>query len=119
MDQAGHSLPGDKLDVEDKSSVGRNNTWDAACAIGVVRGASECSFLSLGELADAFVPSADDLTDTDCELEGLSTLNTGIEDLTVGEAASVVDLDIGTLGADWTIVGGVFLNFEGCRSAHI
>ena len=113
------SLPGDKLDVEDKGSIGRDHTWNTAGAISVVGGASEGGLLSLGELADAFVPAADDLADTNGELEGLSTFDARIEDLAVGKATSVVDLNSGTLGADGTIIRGVLLNFEGGRSAHI
>ena len=114
-----HSLPGDELDVEDQGGIGRDHTWDAAGAIGVGGGASEGGLLSLGKLADALVPAADDLALTDDELKGLATLDTRVEDLAVGEATSVVDLDVGTLGANGTIVGSVLLNLESGGGAHI
>jgi len=62
-----------------------------------VRWACQDRLLSLLKLADAFIPSANNLAKSNLELKGLSSGDTRVEDGTVVKFARVVDLDVGAL----------------------
>ena len=85
----------DELNIEDESGVGRDDTAGSLSTISEIRRAGESGLLSFGELSDALIPALDHLTGAEDELEGLSARDAGVEDLTVGELASVVNLDFG------------------------
>ena len=84
----------DKLDLEDESSVGWDNATGTCGTVAEGGRNGELGLLTLGELGDALVPSLDDLADTEHELNGLSTGDAGVKDLTILQGASVVDLDL-------------------------
>ena len=75
-----------------------DHTAGTSTAVSVLWGSDELRLLALLELADTFVPSSDDLTNADLELEGLATLHRGIENFTIGEGSVVVHLDEGSFG---------------------
>ena len=83
----------DQLDFKGERGVGRDDITSACGTVGVIRRASEDSLLSLLQLHDSLVPASDDLLNADYEVEGLAAGDGGVEDSTVGELASVVDLD--------------------------
>ena len=84
-----------ELDLENKGGIGRDDTTGASGTIGIVGRAGQDGLLTLLELSDAFVPTPDDLADTNDEVERLSAADGGVEDCAVCELASVVDLDSG------------------------
>ena len=83
----------DDLDHECECGVGRDETRVALRTIGVIRRASQLGFLSLLELADAFVPPPDDLLLTEHELEGLAARNRRVKDGAIRKRSSVMNLD--------------------------
>ena len=87
----------DELDLENEGGVGRDDIASTLGAVGVVRRAGEDGLLSLTELENALVPAADDLLDTNDELEGLSAGDAGVEHGAVSEFAGVVNLDLHAL----------------------
>ena len=71
--------------------------WDyVSCAgstVGVVGWTDELSLLALLELADALVPTADYLADTDLKLKWNATRDRAVKNATVWELSNVVDFD--------------------------
>ena len=92
----------DDFDLEGESRVWRYRAASPVYAVGVIRWASKYGLLSLPELADALVPAADDSANTDLELEGLTSLHTRVEDLSILQLASVVDFDECAFRHEWS-----------------
>ena len=69
----------EKLNVEFQSSVWWNNTSSSSFSVSILRWASKSSFTSLFKLADSFVPSSDNLSNTKLKLERSSFLDWWIE----------------------------------------
>ena len=68
-----------EFNVELERRVLGDNWRVASSAISVIWGADQSGLLTLGKLRDSFVPSADDLSNSDLELEWSSLLHGRIE----------------------------------------
>ena len=90
--------------------------WDdTACtcfSVSVVRWAYQDCFLALLKLTDSLVPSSNDLSNTDLELEWSSFLNRGIKHGAVHQGAVVVRGDKCALWDNWSSALVQFLNGE-------
>ena len=99
----------DSFDHEDK--VGVCGNWsDGSASVGSFRGAENFDFGSNFHVEADFVPALDDLTDTDVEIEGLSSVVAGVELGSISEGTFVVHVDflalsgggaVSTLGKDF------------------
>ena len=87
----------DDLDIEDEGGVSGDGS-SFTTAVSNVRRARELRLLAFLELQDALIPALDHLADTDFETDWLAALVGGVEYLTIGESALIVDLDISALG---------------------
>ena len=83
-----------ELNLEDKGGVGRDDVASTLLTIGVVRRAGKLGLLSNLELHDAFIPAANNLLNTDLELERLTTVSAAVELAAVRERAGVVDIHL-------------------------
>ena len=106
------SLEANEFDFEDQGGVGRDDTWDTTSTIGIGCRAGKSCLLALLELSDTLIPTLDDLTLTNNELEGLTSVVAGIELLAVGKGTSVVDSYGSACVADGPGTLVVFFNFE-------
>ncbi len=66
------NCPVNYLNFEMKSSIRWNHTASSSSTIGILRWANKLGLLTLLELADAFIPSSNDLADTNLEFKGLA-----------------------------------------------
>ena len=90
-----------ELNLEDKGGVGRDDVASTTLTIGVVGRAGKLGLLSNLELHDALIPAANNLLNTDLELERLTTVSAAIELGAVKQGANVVDGDLSSFG--WAV----------------
>ena len=67
------SLKVDDLNVEVQGCIWWNNTTSTGSTVGKFGRTDKRGLLSFLQLADSLVPASDDLTNSDFELEGLSS----------------------------------------------
>ena len=83
--------------------IGRDHASGSVLSVGVLRGTDQEALLSFAHLGDSLVPTLDDLTGIQDELELFSSVSGGVELLAVGESAMVVDADLAALGRFLTV----------------
>lgn len=82
--------------------------------------ARQYGFLTLFHLSDPLVPAADDLTDSNAELQGLPAVIARVELLAIGKLACVVRNDCCALRAGSTSALGHDLFFKAfCHLSYI
>lgn len=86
----------DELGLEDESGVGRNGVTGTAGAVAELGFDGELALLADLHAEEALIPTLDDLTLADSEVQRLATVVARIELLAAGEGAFVVDIDVVT-----------------------
>ena len=102
----------DDLDVEDEGRIGRYRPASSFCPVSIRRWTSERSLLPLPELADSFIPAANDSAYADLEREWFSSCHAAVKHLSVRQLASVVNLDECTFRHERSRSFVVFLDFH-------
>merc|ERR1719223_266802 len=84
----------EKLHLESKAGVGRDNSSSTLGAVAIVRGHRERRLLPKAHLDDTFIPALDHFTDANSGNKGLATVNAGVKLLTaICQCTSVVHRD--------------------------
>ena len=68
------SFPGEEFDFEMESGVRRNDSSGTLLSVGILRRSNDLGDFSLAHLGDSFVPGFNDLSDSQLELELLSSV---------------------------------------------
>lgn len=79
-----------KLHFKDKSGICRDDGWISSAAICVVRRAGQLGHLAQAHLSYTFIPTTDDFTCAQFELEGWSSVPGGVELLAVCQGADIM-----------------------------
>lgn len=82
-----------KLNFEKKSRVRRNDGRMTSGTITVVGSNGQKSLFTEGKLGNTFVPTSDDLTNTNGGAEGLTTITRRVKLLAIGKSSNVVHGD--------------------------
>lgn len=82
----------EELDFEVQDRIRWDDGWEATCSVPVVSRYCKDSFLAEGKLGNTFVPSFDDLADTDLRNERLVPVSTRIELLSIYQSPNIVNL---------------------------
>eukprot|EP00470_Lotharella_oceanica_P004759 CAMPEP_0170174548 /NCGR_PEP_ID=MMETSP0040_2-20121228/7778_1 /TAXON_ID=641309 /ORGANISM="Lotharella oceanica, Strain CCMP622" /LENGTH=144 /DNA_ID=CAMNT_0010416241 /DNA_START=106 /DNA_END=540 /DNA_ORIENTATION=- len=69
----------EKFDLEVEISVGRDHIASTPCPIAVIAGDLEFGLLAQAHFHDTLIPSANDLSETNRELEGLPAVSAAVE----------------------------------------
>ena len=102
-----------KLNVEDQGGVRWDDPRMTSGAVRVIGAAGERGAFTDRHLGDTFIPSLDDLSFSDLELERLFAVPRRIELLAVGQGAGVVHdhgLSCPWIGAAITLSGGLHVD---------
>jgi len=93
-----------ELNFKDKGSIGRDKTGEASGSISIVTSGGDLGNLTERDLGDTFIPTSDNLANTDSALERIGAVAGGIKLGAVQKGTNVVDGDtVSLLGVVSTI----------------
>ena len=92
-----------ELNLESQCRVWRNETWKSLSAICVIRRTSQSCLWAFLHLNESFIPSFDDLANSDLAFEWLVSLNRWIKHSSIRKSSMVVSNDCLTLCWLWSI----------------
>jgi len=97
-------LNANQLNIEDKSWVRRDSTRMTSGSVSIIRWASQFSSLTNTHLCDSLIPSLDNFTLSNLELEWITTIARRVEFLSIGECSCVMNHDsLSSFGECWPI----------------